>query len=96
MNYQTMIAELTGLPVANASLLDEATAAAEAMGLCCRCAALPCPPAAVTGLCCICAFVDHSLLPPMSRVHKNFEDKVFYMDRFCHPQNIEVVKTRAK
>ena len=36
INYQTMVSDLTGLSNANASLLDEGTSAAEALGVCYR------------------------------------------------------------
>ncbi|HEU6450027.1 MAG TPA: aminomethyl-transferring glycine dehydrogenase [Gemmatimonadaceae bacterium] len=64
LNYQTMVIDLTGLPVANASLLDEATAAAEAMAL--------------------------------SYGVKGAEGKeTFFVSERCHPQTIDVVRTRA-
>ena len=64
LNYQTMVIDLTGLPIANASLLDEGTAAAEAMHL-------------AYGV-------------------KGKEGKeTIFIDRQCHPQPSEIVKTRA-
>jgi glycine dehydrogenase len=63
LNFQTMIADLTRLDVANASLLDEATAAAEAMALC------------------------HAVVS---------NRKIFFVADNCHPQTIEVIRTRAK
>jgi glycine dehydrogenase len=65
LNYQTVVIDLTGLPIANASLLDEATAAAEAMALC------------------------HS-----SSGAKDGRN-VFLVSEDCHPQTIDVVRTRA-
>ncbi|MBL8250342.1 MAG: aminomethyl-transferring glycine dehydrogenase subunit GcvPA, partial [Candidatus Competibacter sp.] len=63
LNFQTMIMELTGMEIANASLLDEATAAAEAMTLC-------------------------------RRVSKA-KGKAFFVSDDCHPQTLDVVRTRA-
>src|SRR5213593_3622079 len=63
LNFQTMIVDLTKLDIANASMLDEATAAAEAMTLC------------------------HAAVP---------DRKTFFVADDCHPQTIEVVRTRAK
>jgi glycine dehydrogenase len=59
--YQTLVSELTGLEIANASLLDEATAAAEAMAL----------------------------------AHRTVKGTRFLISNACHPQTIEVVRTRA-
>ena len=64
LNFQTMVSDLTALGLANASLLDEATACAEAM--------------------------------MMSHRFKGSDTRnVFFVSESCHPQNIEVVRTRA-
>jgi glycine dehydrogenase len=65
LNFQTAIIDLTGLPIANASLLDEATAAAEAMHFC------------------------YALKGGAGR-------ETFFISEQCHPQTIEVVRTRAR
>ena len=64
LNFQTMVTDLTGLDIANASMLDEATACAEAMMMC------------------------HRFKGSATR-------NIFFVAEHCHPQNIEVVKTRS-
>ena len=64
LNFQTMVTDLTAMDIANASLLDEATACAEAM------------------------MMSHRLKGGDSR-------NVFFVSENCHPQNIEVVRTRG-
>jgi glycine dehydrogenase len=71
LNYQTMVTDLTGLPVANASLLDEGTAAAEAMHM-------------LAGV------------APAANVEDESRPAAFVVSASCHPQTIEVVRTRAK
>ena len=64
INFQTMVADLTGMEIANASLLDEGTAAAEAMTL--------------------------------ARRSAKSKSNVFIVAGDCHPQTIEVIRTRAE
>ena len=63
LNFQTMVTDLTGMQIANASMLDEATSAAEAMSLC------------------------HAVVSGRNR---------FLVSADCHPETIQVVRTRAK
>lgn len=63
LNYQTLITDLTGLEIANASLLDEGTAAAEAMTMCFHV--------------------------------QNQKRQTFWVSSACHPQTIDVLRTRA-
>ena len=65
LNYQTMVTSITGLPLSNASLLDESTAAAEAMVM----------------------FFNSNKSPGK---------KYFLISKNCHPQTIDVLKTRAE
>ncbi len=64
LNFQTMVSDLTAMDLANASMLDEATAAAEAMTM-------------------------------LRRVNAKGGD-TFVVDAGCHPQTVDVVRTRAE
>ncbi|HEV3050274.1 MAG TPA: aminomethyl-transferring glycine dehydrogenase, partial [Longimicrobium sp.] len=65
LNFQTTVIDLTGLPIANASLLDEGTAAAEAMAM-------------------------------AYGIAGGEQKNTFFVSSLCHPQTIDVVRTRAR
>ena len=65
LNFQTLISSSTDLPIANASLLDEGTAAAEAMTM-------------------------------FFNATKSKDRKTFLVSKNCHPQTIDVLKTRSE
>ncbi len=67
LNFQTVVTDLTGLQMANASMLDEGTAAAEAM-----------------------------MLAHRVKLGESHDASVFFVSAKCHPQTIDIVKTRAK
>jgi glycine dehydrogenase len=67
LNFQTVITDLTGLEISNASMLDEGSAAAEAMMMC------------------------HRLKEGDASAHRSF-----FVSEACHPQTIDIVRTRAK
>ncbi|MBI2517087.1 MAG: aminomethyl-transferring glycine dehydrogenase [Opitutae bacterium] len=67
LNFQTVITDLTGLQIANASMLDEGTAAAEAM-----------------------------MLAHRVKLGESAAASVFFVSDKCHPQTIDIVRTRAK
>ncbi|HEX7631937.1 MAG TPA: aminomethyl-transferring glycine dehydrogenase, partial [Lacunisphaera sp.] len=67
LNFQTLVTDLTGLQIANASMLDEGTAAAEAM-----------------------------MLAHRVKLGESLDVSVFFVSEKCHPQTIDIVKTRAK
>jgi len=67
LNFQTMVCDLTGLEIANASMLDEGTAAAEAM-----------------------------MLAHRVKLGDSHEPSRFFVSEKCHPQTIDIIRTRAK
>ncbi len=80
MNYQTMVADMTGMPLSNASLLDEATAAGEAMIMFFNSRSRQ---AVKDGVCKV--FVDEGMLPQnLAVMHTN-----------AAPRGIEIVTGKA-